>query len=67
MKTPLLLWVLTHNDFSGLPDTIAPINVQRINRFMADANAGKQETAMRASYGNTYWFYFMFRYLNQQP
>ena len=63
----LLLWVFTHNDFSGLPDTIAPVNVQRINRFMADANAGKQEAAMRASYGNTYWFYFMFRYLNQQP
>ncbi|MBQ9398909.1 MAG: hypothetical protein IJU08_10505 [Bacteroidales bacterium] len=63
----LLLWVFTHDDFNGLPDTIAPVNVQRINRFMADANAGKKEAAMKASYGNTYWFYFIFRYLNQQP
>ena len=62
----LLLWVFTHDDFNGLPDTIAPVNVQRINRFMADVNAGKKEAVMRASYGNTYWFYFIFRYLNQQ-
>ena len=62
----LLLWVFTHNDFNGLPDSIAPVNVQRINHFMADANAGKSETVMRASYGKTYWFYFIFRYLNKQ-
>ncbi|MBQ3743531.1 MAG: hypothetical protein II858_06725 [Bacteroidales bacterium] len=62
----LLLWVFTHQDFNGLPETIAPVNVQRINRFMADANAGKSEAVMKAAYGNTYWFYFIFRYLNQQ-
>ena len=63
----LLLWVFTHQDFNGLPETIAPANVQRINQFMADANSGKKEAVMKASYGNTYWFYFIFRYLNQQP
>ncbi|MCR5744674.1 MAG: DUF6057 family protein [Bacteroidales bacterium] len=62
----LLLWVFTHQDFNGLPETIAPVNVQRINRFMADANSGKSEAVMKAAYGNTYWFYFIFRYLNQQ-
>ena len=62
----LLLWVFTHEDFNGLPESIAPVNVQRINRFMADANAGKSEAVMKATYGNTYWFYFIFRYLNQQ-
>lgn len=62
----LLLWVFTHEDFTGLPPTIAPVNVQRINRFMADANAGKSEAVMKATYGNTYWFYFIFRYRNQQ-
>ena len=62
----LLLWVFTHEDFVGLPDNIAPVNVERINRFMADANAGKREAIMKAAYGNTYWFYFIFRYLNQQ-
>lgn len=62
----LLLWVFTHEDFNGLPESIAPVNVQRINRFMADANAGKSEAVMKAAYGNTYWFYFIFRYLNQQ-
>ncbi|MBQ5434825.1 MAG: hypothetical protein IIT50_02150, partial [Bacteroidales bacterium] len=62
----LLLWVFTHQDFNGLPESIAPVNVQRINRFMADANSGKSEVVMKAAYGNTYWFYFIFRYLNQQ-
>ena len=62
----LLLWVFTHQDFNGLPESIAPVNVQRINRFMADANSGKSEAVMKAAYGNTYWFYFIFRYLNQQ-
>ena len=62
----LLLWVFTHQDFNGLPERIAPVNVQRINRFMADANSGKSEAVMKAAYGNTYWFYFIYRYLNQQ-
>ena len=62
----LLLWVFTHQDFIGLPESIAPVNVQRINRFMADVNSGKKEAVMKASYGNTYWFYFIFRFLNQQ-
>ena len=61
----LLLWVFTHNDFEGLPAYISPNNVQRMNRFMADANAGKSQAVMEASYGKTYWFYYLFRYLNR--
>ena len=61
----LLLWVFTHNDYEGLPDYIAPANVQRMNRFMADANAGKSEAVMKAAYGKTYWFYYLFRYLSR--
>ena len=61
----LLLWVFTHNDYDGLPDYIAPNNVQRMNRFMADANAGKSAAVMEAAYGKTYWFYYLFRYVNR--
>ena len=61
----LLLWAFTHNDYNGLPTYISPNNVQRMNRFMADANAGKSEAVMAASYGKTYWFYYLFRYLNR--
>ena len=61
----LLLWVFTHNDFEGLPAYIAPGNVQRMNRFMADANAGKSQAVMEASYGKTYWFYYLYRYLKR--
>ena len=61
----LLLWVFTHDDYEGLPAYIDPNNVQRMNRFMADANAGKSEAVMKVSYGKTYWFYFLFRYVNR--
>ena len=61
----LLLWVFTHADFSGLPAYIAPKNVQRINRFMADAQAGKTMAEMEAVYGKTYWFYYLYRYQNR--
>ena len=61
----LLLWAFTHNDYNGLPTYISANNVQRMNRFMADANAGKSEAVMAASYGKTYWFYYLFRYLNR--
>ena len=57
--------MFTHNDYEGLPDSIAPVNVQRMNRFMSDANAGKSEAVMKAAYGKTYWFYYLFRYLNK--
>ncbi|MBQ6073750.1 MAG: hypothetical protein IJK90_07560 [Bacteroidales bacterium] len=62
----LLLWVFTHEDFNGLPPYISPSNVQRLNRFMADANARKSESVMEATYGKTYWFYYIYRYLNRQ-
>ena len=60
----LLRWVQTHSDFNGLPDYLAPAYAQRINRFIADMQANRTEAEMRRSYGDTYWFYYFFRYRN---
>ena len=60
----LLRWVLTHSDFSGLPDYLAPAYAQRMNRFLADIKANKPEAQMFKLYGDTYWFYYYFRYRN---
>ena len=58
----LLRWVLTHNDFNGLPDYISRTSVQRIASFISDSRAGKSEADMQRSYGDTYWFYYYSRY-----
>ena len=60
----LLRWVLTHSDFNGLPPYIAPAHAVRINRFITDLKAGTSEDKMRATYGDTYWFYYYYRYRN---
>ena len=61
----LLRWVLTHPDFDGLPDYLSPSNVRRMSNFIADARAGKDEADMSRTYGDTYWFYFYYRYRAQ--
>lgn len=60
----LLRWVLTHSDFNGLPPYIAPAHAVRINRFITDLKAGNPEDKMREAYGDTYWFYYYYRYRN---
>ena len=62
----LLRWVLTHSDFNGLPGYLSPVHAQRITRFLADARAGKSEAEMQRSYGDTYWFYYYYRYRSAQ-
>ena len=58
----LLRWVLTHNDFEGLPPYISRAYAQRISQFITDSRAGKTEDQMRRDYGETYWFYYYYRY-----
>ena len=62
----LLRWVQTHSDFSGLPPYLAPAYAQRIGQFIADMQANKPEADMRRTYGDTYWFYYYFRYRSRQ-
>lgn len=58
----LLRWVLTHKDFNGLPPYLSPAHAQRITRFISDYQAQKPEAQMRKEYGDTYWFYYYYRY-----
>ena len=58
----LLRWVLTHNDFVGLPAYISPAHAQRMSQFIGDARSEAPEETMRQKYGDTYWFYYYYRY-----
>ena len=61
----LLRWVLTHSDFNGLPAYISLANIRRMSEFIADSQAKKSSDAMQKAYGDTYWFYYYFRYLSE--
>ena len=61
----LLHWALNHRDFDGLPNFISPANARRLDGFISDLRAGKQEAQMRSAYGDTYWFYYYYRYRTQ--
>ena len=61
----LLRWVLTHNDFEGIPSYLSPAYVQRISQFINDARTDASEETMRRKYGDTYWFYYYYRYRTQ--
>ena len=61
----LLRWVLTHPDFQGIPSYLSPAHVQRISQFIGDARADAREETMRRKYGDTYWFYYYYRYRTQ--
>ena len=62
----LLRWVLNHNNFEGLPSYISRAYAQRISQFITDFQAGKAEDYMKKNYGDTYWFYYYYRYRSQQ-
>lgn len=57
----LLRWVMTHNDFEGLPTYLFRTHAQRIGLFIQDYRAGKSEDYMHKQYGDTYWFYYYYR------
>ena len=63
----LLRWVLTHSNFEGLPTYISLAHAQRISQFITDIQAQTSEAEMQRKYGNTYWFYYYYRYRSSQP
>lgn len=61
----LLRWVLTHNDFNGIPSYISVANIRRMSEFLSDLQAKKSSEFIQKNYGDTYWFYYYFRYLSE--
>ncbi|SKC40350.1 hypothetical protein SAMN06298214_0349 [Bacteroidales bacterium WCE2004] len=58
----LLRWAQTHDSFEGMPPYLSPAHALRMNRFIQDMQAGKPEAELLRSYGDTYWFYYYYRY-----
>ena len=58
----LLHWVMTHTDFEGLPFDLQGQNVSRLGRFVEAYQSGTSEEEMLREFGDTYWFYYFYRY-----
>ena len=58
----LLRWAQTHGSFEGMPPYLSVAHAQRLNRFILDMQAGKPEAELLRTYGDTYWFYYFYRY-----
>ena len=58
----LLRWALTHTDFEGLPPYLSIANARRFNSFIEATRSGKTIAEMQKQFGDTYWFYYYYRY-----
>ncbi len=58
----LLRWAMTHTDLEGLPIDLQGPNVGRLGSFVQAYDAGTPEAEMLRKFGDTYWFYYYYRY-----
>jgi len=62
----MLRWVLTHHDMEGFPPYISLSYLHQIEGFIKGLQAGRPEEEMYRNYGQTYWFYYYYRYRTAQ-
>ncbi len=58
----LLRWATTHTDLDGLPVDLQGQNVARLGSFYEAYQSGASEDEMLRRFGDTYWFYYFYRY-----
>lgn len=58
----VLMWAQQHNHLNGMPWSIAPQTVHRMKAFMKAYVSKQSEAYMRSHFGDTYWFYYFYRY-----
>lgn len=58
----VLYWALTHDGPEGLPGFVSRKSVSDFTRFISQLQAGKDEAAMEKEFGDTYWFYYYYRF-----
>lgn len=58
----ILYWALTHDGPEGMPDFITDRTAKSFTRFISRLQAGVDEASMQKEFGNTYWFYYYYRF-----
>ena len=58
----ILYWALTHDSPEGMPGFISKQIETRFNRFITATRSGRDEASMEKEFGDTYWFYYYYRF-----
>ena len=58
----ILYWALTHDSPEGMPGFISKQVETRFNRFITASRSGRDEASMEKEFGDTYWFYYYYRF-----
>lgn len=58
----VLYWALTHDGPEGMPEFITRNTASRFSRFISALQSGRSEASMQKEFGNTYWFYYYYRF-----
>lgn len=58
----VLYWALTHDGPEGMPAFITNSVVSRFSQFISAYQAKKDSAFMEKNFGDTYWFYYYYRY-----
>lgn len=58
----VLFWALTHDGPEGMPGFITNKVASDFTRFISSLQAGKDEASMQKEFGQTYWFYYYYRF-----
>ena len=58
----VLYWALTHDGPEGMPGFVSRQTASNFARFISSYQAGRDEASMQKEFGNTYWFYYYYRF-----
>lgn len=58
----VLYWALTHEGPEGMPEFVSRNTAAGFTKFLTALQSGRDEAAMQREFGNTYWFYYYYRF-----
>lgn len=58
----VLYWALTHDGPEGMPDFVSRQTAANFSKFISLVQSGRDEASLAREFGNTYWFYYYYRF-----
>lgn len=58
----VLYWALTHDGPEGMPGFVTRNVASDFTRFISSFQSGRDEASMQKEFGDTYWFYYYYRF-----
>lgn len=58
----VLYWALTHDGPEGMPGFVTKKTASSFTKFINAVQSGRSEESLMKEFGNTYWFYYYYRF-----